>query len=88
MNLEIQVTTQLQEILGDLTHPYFQISRIDPNSPDRKWKWETDSNRFRSAYMCHTLHLLEAIMIDLRDKNTPQQLQQKVGKNEVASSQA
>jgi hypothetical protein len=66
MSLEIQVTTQLQEILGDITHPYFQRSRIDPRVKDNNWKWEIGTNRFRSAYMAHALHLLEAIIIDLR----------------------
>ncbi len=65
---EIQVTTQLQEVLKDLTHHYFEITRLEPKSYDDKWKWEVDSNRFRSAYMCHTLHLLEAIILDLRKK--------------------
>jgi hypothetical protein len=70
IQMEIQVTTQLQEILYDLTHPYFEISRIDPKALDeQQWKWETKSNRFRSAYMCHTLHLLEAVIIDLRDES-------------------
>lgn len=65
---EIQVTTQLQEVLKDLTHHYFEITRLEPKSYDDKWKWEVASNRFRSAYMCHTLHLLEAIILDLRKK--------------------
>lgn len=68
LNVEIQFTTQLQEVLKELTHQYFEISRLEPKSFDNKWKWEVDSNRFRSAYMCHTLHLLEAIILDLRKK--------------------
>ena len=69
ITFEIQITTQLQEVLKELTHQYFESSRIDPNISDLKWKWEYDSPRFRSGYMCHTLHLLEAIIIDLRDKD-------------------
>ncbi len=65
---EIQLTTQLQDVLRNLTHQYFEVTRLAPKSLDHKWKWEVDSNRFRSAYMCHTLHLLEAIILDLRDK--------------------
>jgi len=65
---EIQVTTQMQEVLKELTHQYFEVTRLEPKSSDNKWKWEVNSNRFRSAYMCHTLHLLEAIILDLRKK--------------------
>lgn len=68
--VEIQFTTQLQEVLKELTHQYFEVSRLEPESSDNKWKWEVNSNRFRSAYMCHTLHLLEAIILDLRKKDT------------------
>jgi len=74
IQLEIQVTTQLQDILDSLTHPYYEISRINPEPrDDNQWKWDTKSNRFRSAYMGHTLHLLEAIILDIRDKpdNSP-----------------
>lgn len=70
VSAEIQLTTQLQDVLKNLTHQYFESARLEPKSTDSKWKWEVGSNRFRSAYMCHTLHLLEAIILDLRDKNT------------------
>jgi ppGpp synthetase/RelA/SpoT-type nucleotidyltranferase len=86
IRLEIQVTTQLQEILGNLTHPYFEKSRIDPRGPDEAWKWETKSNRFRSAYMCHALHLLEAVIVDLREKAIADQVEDKVENDETSSS--
>lgn len=82
--LEIQVTTQLQEILKDLTHQYFEISRIEPMGQDeQQWKWETKSNRFRSAYMCHTLHLLEAIIVDLREGQPQAMLKRKAENDET-----
>jgi ppGpp synthetase/RelA/SpoT-type nucleotidyltranferase len=70
IRLEIQVTTQLQEILKELTHQYFEESRLDPASYDQKWKWEFSTGKFKAGYMSHTLHLLESIIVDLRDKKT------------------
>jgi hypothetical protein len=83
---EIQLTTQLQEVLKDLTHQYFEVTRLEPKSSDNKWKWEVGSNRFRSAYMCHTLHLLEAIILDLRDTALEGNLRQKGNENETKSA--
>lgn len=72
VKLEIQVTTQLQEVLKSLTHQFYEHTRIQPqiNKFDRsKWKWEYKSNRFKAGYLCHTLHLLEALIVDLRDSD-------------------
>jgi len=67
--LEIQLTTQLQDVLRDLTHKFYEERRLQ-HQPDRKaWKWAHKSNHFRSAYIAHTLHLLEGIILDVRDGN-------------------
>jgi hypothetical protein len=70
VELEIQTTTQLQEILKGLTYTYYKESRTQPAKDRSKWKWEYETNRFKAGYLGHTLHLLEALIVQLRDANS------------------
>ncbi|HWS86806.1 MAG TPA: hypothetical protein VN282_07570 [Pyrinomonadaceae bacterium] len=67
VDFEIQLTTQLQDILKNLTYPLYRQTRIMPEDDKAKWKWEYGTNRFRAGYLSHTLHLLEAIIVELRE---------------------
>ncbi|WP_316174555.1 hypothetical protein [Bradyrhizobium sp. SZCCHNRI1073] len=66
--VEIQITTQLAEVITALTHELYETRRsagLVPKSTD--WKWEAASKEFRSAYLGHGLHLLEGIIQNLKD---------------------
>lgn len=67
--VEIQVTTQLQEVLRSLTHRIYEARRLDSGTDANTWKWEVDGARFRAAYIGHSLHLLEALILKLRPEN-------------------
>jgi ppGpp synthetase/RelA/SpoT-type nucleotidyltranferase len=67
LQVEIQITTQLQEILYKITHRYFENTRNQKVADRIAWKWDVTSNKFKSGYLSHTLHLLEAIIVELRD---------------------
>ncbi len=67
VEIEIQITTQLQEVLRSLTHQFYEQKRLQPESDKSKWKWDYMSNQFRTSYLSHTLHLLEAIIVQARD---------------------
>jgi len=69
IEMEIQVTTQLQEVLRGLTHHFYEQKRVQPDADTSKWKWEYKSNRFRASYLSHTLHLLEAVIVQSRDES-------------------
>ncbi len=69
MRVEIQLTTQLQEVLYDLTHDIYEELRISSGSQSSSWQWDYSSPRFKPSYMGHTLHMLEAIILEVRDKN-------------------
>lgn len=66
--VEIQVTTQLQEVLRSLTHKFYEKQRIAATGDRGKWKWDFSSSRFKVGYLSHTLHLLESIIVESRDK--------------------
>ena len=65
---EIQITTQLQEVLKDLTHKFYEKQRISLDRDTSKWKWDFASSRFKVGYLSHTLHLLESIILESREK--------------------
>ena len=68
MWVEIQLTTQLAEVIDSLTHGLYEArrsGRVDAEAKD--WKWDAGSQRFRSAYIGHGLHLLEGIIQSYKD---------------------
>ncbi|QLF70523.1 hypothetical protein FE840_013810 [Peteryoungia desertarenae] len=66
--VELQFTTQLAEVITILTHQLYEERRSGRNhGVGSKWKWDATSNRFRSAYLGHGLHLLEGIIQGLKD---------------------
>jgi ppGpp synthetase/RelA/SpoT-type nucleotidyltranferase len=65
---EIQITTQLQEVLKDLTHKFYEKQRISLDKDTSKWKWDFASSRFKVGYLSHTLHLLESIILESRER--------------------
>jgi hypothetical protein len=70
--LEIQLTTQLQEVLRQLTHPLYEQARTKAPERDDRWKWDHETPRFRTSYLGHTLHMIEAIIVQVRDSVKPQ----------------
>jgi len=68
LNVEIQMTTVTQDLLRKLTHPYYSEERSSlPDPAGAPWQWENKTNKFRARYLSHTLHLLEALILDVRD---------------------
>lgn len=77
---EIQVTTQLQEVLRTLTHSYYKESRVIVDQDSSEWKWDFGSNRFRVGYLSHTLHLLESIILESRNEVSDEHMNDTIGK--------
>lgn len=67
LNFELQLSTQLQDSLKDITHVFYEKERTLGSANDQAWKWELKSPKFRTSYISHSLHLLEAIIVELRD---------------------
>lgn len=70
MVYEVQVTTQLQEVIYRLTHKNYENRRIRiPTSEhERPWQWELGSREFAANYIGHILHYLEVVILDVRTK--------------------
>jgi ppGpp synthetase/RelA/SpoT-type nucleotidyltranferase len=69
--VEIQITTELQGALREITHVLYEKERLSGGPGDR-WKHEFDSERFRAAYMAHSLRFIEAMIVDLRGRIQPE----------------
>lgn len=68
VEIEIQITTQLQEVLRSLTHKFYESQRLIESSDGGKWKWDFSSSKFKVGYLSHTLHLLESVILESRDR--------------------
>lgn len=67
--IEIQITTQLQEVIKGLLHKMYEEVRILPNEiNNQKWQWDYKSKEFSSNYLGHILHYVEGMILEVRDK--------------------
>jgi len=65
VRFEIQITTEMQNMLYELTHTFYDKERhIVPKDP-HSWKWDYRSARFSASYLSHTLHLVEGMILQL-----------------------
>jgi ppGpp synthetase/RelA/SpoT-type nucleotidyltranferase len=65
VRLEIQITTEMQNMLYELTHTFYDKERhVVPKDP-HSWKWDYRSARFSASYLSHTLHLVEGMILQL-----------------------
>lgn len=66
--IELQITTQLQELIRRLTHKFYEERRIRVSGPPRIWQWDYESDEFVSNYLGHILHYVEGMIMDVRKK--------------------
>lgn len=71
VSIEIQLTTQLQEIIRKLLHTYYEQNRSMPAQTDRKWQWEYRSEEFGANYLGHILHYVEGMIMEIRERERP-----------------
>jgi hypothetical protein len=66
--IEIQITTQLQENIKQLTHKFYDSRRREKIDKSEKWQWNHNSPEFDANYLGHILHYLEAVILRLREE--------------------
>ena len=67
-NFEIQITTQLQDVLRTFIHKYYEERRKRIEKPDTKWQWDYKSEEFAPNYLGHILHYIEGMIMEIRNK--------------------
>ena len=68
VSLEIQITTQLQEVIRKLLHKYYEERRKRIKEEDVKWQWNYKSNEFVANYLGHILHYVEGMIMEIRER--------------------
>ncbi len=64
---ELQVTTQLQEVIRRMLHLYYERKRQAPKSNDApKWQWQYSGDEFVANYLGHILHYVEGMIMEVR----------------------
>jgi hypothetical protein len=54
--------------MNDLTHGFYEEKHTSSGLSDNIWKWRPDQVKFQGAYFGHTLHLLEGMIVELKNK--------------------
>jgi len=67
-SVEIQITTQLQEVIRNMLHKYYDEKRKRAEKKTVKWQWDYKSEEFSANYLGHILHYVEGMILDIRDK--------------------
>ncbi len=70
LNVEIQITTQIQEIIKVLLHKHYEENRKTTVPKDYKWQWDYKSPEFSSNYLGHIIHYVEGMIVEIRDKES------------------
>lgn len=69
VSIEIQVTTQLHEVIRRLLHKYYEEQRQKGRRKDKdKWQWDYKSEEFSANYLGHILHYVEGMIMEVREK--------------------
>jgi len=68
VSIEIQITTQIQEVIRKLLHKYYEYKRKILEKEDIKWQWNYKSDEFASNYLGHILHYVEGMIMEIREK--------------------
>jgi len=67
--VEIQITTQIQDVIKKLLHKYYEEKRSSlPLAEERAWQWDYTSEQFVVNYLGHILHYVEGMIMEIRDR--------------------
>lgn len=66
--VEIQITTQVQDVILKLLHKYYEERRKKVKIEEFKWQWDYQSEEFAANYLGHILHYIEGMIMEVREK--------------------
>lgn len=66
--VELQITTQLQEVIRKMLHNYYEKKRMMVKKPIEKWQWDYGCDEFCTNYLGHILHYVEGQIMEVRDR--------------------
>lgn len=67
--IELQITTQLQEVIRRLLHRHYERNRSRTiTEPERHWQWDYKGDEFAANYLGHILHYIEGMIMEVRER--------------------
>ncbi len=66
VRFEIQVCTQIQEVIRSLTHKLYEETRCLPKQDRAEWQWDSSSPLFTPSYVGHMLHYADGVILNAR----------------------
>lgn len=69
LSVELQIATQLQDVLRGLTHEYYEKRRVTSGDDTAKWQWDHTNEEFLPNYLGHMLQGIEGMIMELRDRS-------------------
>lgn len=68
VSVEIQITTQLQDVIRKLLHKYYERRREVVDGKEGSWQWDYRSDEFVANYLGHVLHFVEGMIVEVRER--------------------
>ncbi len=68
IELEIQITTQLKDIIKSLLHQHYEQKKIQSPKISQNWQWDYKSEEFSTNYLGHILHYVDGMIMGIIDK--------------------
>jgi hypothetical protein len=65
---EIQITTQIKEIIHGILHMFYEKARMIHETTERDWRWDYKSDEFVANNLGHILHYIEGTLVQVRDR--------------------
>jgi len=75
---EIQIATELATIIWESKHEIYELMRQN-EIKDQEWQWDPYNPQFTSNQLGHLVHLVDGLLINLRDKINEEIYPQKKG---------
>jgi len=69
ISFEVQITTQLQEVIRRLTHEEYDKRRKTAPGSSAKWQWDYAGPSFKPNYLGHILHYMEGLIMEVRNRD-------------------
>jgi hypothetical protein len=67
-SVEIQITTQVKELIKELLHVYYERNRLAVPSDEELWAWRFEDKEFSTNYLGHIIHYVEGMIAGIRKK--------------------
>lgn len=65
-SVEIQITTQVKEVIKELLEFHYKKRRLLVSSDEEIWQWKYDSPEFATNYLGHIIHYVEGMIVGIR----------------------